>query len=150
MLIFLLDAKLREAANPANQPRSIRAVRLCAFNSAFSATVLLKLFPVAVPPTFFLSNAHVVKAPTTKISNHVAKSTPDSDAFGKVGVEQKGTHHRYERCQKPASPEHSCHTGEAAGAQELPSQPEQPSAMCWNQSKTIRLHAEILAQLHPG
>lgn len=121
MLIFLLDAKLREVTNPASQPRHIRGVRLCSFNSPFSATALLKLFPVAVPPTFFLSNAHVAKAPTAKILNHVAKSTSDSDSFGKVGVEQKGAPHTCERCQKPVSPAHSCHAGQTA--QEVPSQP---------------------------
>lgn len=47
---------------------------------------------MTVPPTRLSSfNAHIVRAPTTKILNHVTKSTQDSDYVGKVGVEQKGT-----------------------------------------------------------
>jgi len=50
LLIFLLDAKLREAASTASQPRCIRGVRLCSFNSPFSAAVLLTSFHMTVPP----------------------------------------------------------------------------------------------------
>lgn len=62
----------------------------------------------------------------------MTKSTQDSDFVGKVVVGQKGTHHRCEGYQKPMFLECSCHTGEAAGAQELPSQLEQTSALHCN------------------
>lgn len=80
-----------------------------------------------------------MKAPATKILNHLTKSIQDSDRVGKVGVEQKGTHHRCEVSETLVPRKQLPRWGDS-GVEELPPQLEQiPASHCWSKPSSWAL-----------